>query len=194
MNILHIDSSPRTSTSISRQLSSYLVQSLAGDQVQYLDLGQQPLPPLAGADLIAIHGSTGQGTADLDTHQQLSNTLIEQLKWADTLVLGTPMHNFSTPAVLKRWIDYVARAGITFRYTENGPEGLTGIRNAYIVIATGGAPIGSAMDHLSGYLRTICGFIGVENTHIIDASGSQRDPDAILSRARGDIDQLLATA
>ena len=194
MKLLHIDSSPRRDQSMSRTLSAYLREILEPSQVTYRDLAGKAFPALAAEDLVALHGSTDDGSPELPRHRQLSDTLIDELKQADTLVLGVAMHNFSIPAVLKCWIDYVARAGHTFRYTENGPEGLTGIDTAYIVVATGGAPVGSDMDYASGYLRHICGFLGVETVHVIDASGSKRDPDAITSKGREQIDALLQQA
>lgn len=191
MNILHIDSSPRAGDSISRELAAYLSGQLKGGNVTYRDLGRETLPPLAAEDLIAIHGSMHQGTDELSEHLALSTTLIQELCDCDTLIIGLSMHNFSVPAVLKRWIDYVARAGLTFKYTENGPVGMTGIKTAFLVIASGGTPIGSNMDFASDYLSHICRFLGVEHVYVIDAAGSKREPEKIIARAKKQIDELV---
>ena len=192
MNLLKIESSPRTKDSNTRVLTEHLLETLAPTAVTERDLALQPLPPIKAEDLVALHG--GQ-QADRDSFKQqlsLSNTLIAELKSADTLIIGVAMHNFSVPAVLKQWIDSICRAGETFRYTADGPEGLTSINTAYIVVATGGTPLDSAMDFASGYVAHICKFIGVKNIHIIDASGSKRETDQILASARQQIDELIA--
>ena len=191
MNILHLDNSPRGDASLSRRLSAYLAEQLKGETHTYRDLANSPFPQLAAEDLVAIHGSTGQGTAALASHLAISDTLIAELKQADALIIGTPMHNFTIPAVLKRWIDYIGRAGLTFKYTENGPVGLTGIKTAYIILATGGAPVGGDWDFASGYLTHICKFFGVETVHVIDAGGSKREPEKIIARAKARIDELV---
>lgn len=102
------------------------------------------------------------------------------------------MYNFSVPVVLKQWIDAVARAGISFRYGENGPEGLLDIKQAYLIITSGGTPIGSGMDFASRYLEHICRFIGVHSIAIIHASGSKRSPEIIFKQAQAQINSLLA--
>jgi len=191
MNILHIDSSPRTDDSVSRTLSAYLANQLAETVYNYRDLANEPFQALRSEDLVALHGSAGTGTKALASHVALSDTLIDELLEADTLIIGAPMHNFSVPATLKRWIDYVARAGKTFRYTETGPEGLAGIETAYIVVATGGAPVGGDMDFASNYLVHICKFLGVKTVHVIDAGGSNREREQSLSKARKQIDAIL---
>ncbi|MFT6975133.1 MAG: FMN-dependent NADH-azoreductase [Bermanella sp.] len=110
----------------------------------------------------------------------------------DTLVLAAPIYNFSVPAVLKQWIDYVCRAGITFKYEATGPVGLTNIKRAFIITSSGGVPVGSPMDFASGYLEQICNFIGVQEVIHIDASGSKGDPQTIISAAKLQIDQVLS--
>ncbi|MBV1959484.1 MAG: NAD(P)H-dependent oxidoreductase, partial [Pseudomonadales bacterium] len=107
-------------------------------------------------------------------------------------VLGVAMYNFSVPAYLKQWIDYVCRAGVSFRYTENGPEGLTGVERAFIVTASGGTPIGSDMDFASRYLEHICRFLGVTEVIHIDAGGFKESANAVIEAAKQQIDALLA--
>jgi len=103
--------------------------------------------------------------------------LVEELKAADTIVIGAPIYNFNIPAALKAWIDLIARARLTFKYGENGPVGLLKNKKAYIVMASGGVPIGSAMDFASGYLQHVLAFVGITDVTIIDASQFDLDKE-----------------
>ncbi|MFL0797337.1 MAG: NAD(P)H-dependent oxidoreductase [Cellvibrionaceae bacterium] len=193
--VIRIDSSARGTSSNSNQITAYLAQQLQEQGAELLkayDLGVSPLPHLSSEELVAVHGSVDTGNEYLLERKALSDQLIAELKQADTLVLGAPMYNFGVPAVLKQWVDYIARAGETFRYTENGPQGLTGIENAYVVVATGGTPVGSDWDHVSGYLKTVLSFIGVKHVHIVDASGSKGNTEEILAAGREQVDAFLA--
>lgn len=99
-----------------------------------------------------------------------SDQLVKELQAARQLVIGVPVYNFTIPATLKAWIDLVARARETFRYTANVPEGLLKIDKAYLVAASGGVPIGSDMDFATGYLRQVLGFLGINDVTVIDAN------------------------
>jgi FMN-dependent NADH-azoreductase len=120
----------------------------------------------------------------------LSDQLIAELNWADHVVLATPMYNFGVPATLKAWIDQVCRAGITFRYTENGPEGLLAGKSADIVVTTGGAALGSPVDFVSGYLKQVFAFIGIEDVNIFGADQMNVDAQASVARAKAQIEQI----
>lgn len=192
MNVLRIDSSPRGAASNSRALTDYLVQSLAPARLTRRDVAAEPFPALAPQDLVALHGSRREDRKSLEHHMALSDRLIGELMAADTLVVGIAMHNFSIPAALKRWIDYVCRAGLTFRYTDTGPEGLTPIRSAWLMVASGGTPVGGDMDFATGYMTHICRFLGIDTVHVVDASGSKRTPEAVLRDGRAQIDALVA--
>ena len=193
MTVLKIDASARSEGSNSRALTQYFVDQL-GEHVIERDLVANPLPPMTAEDLVGVHGSSDEIRESLSEHLALSNTLIDELKSVDTLVLGVPMYNFGIPSYLKQWVDYVCRAGVSFRYTENGPEGLTGVQRAIIVTASGGTPIGSDWDFASRYLEHVLRFLGVTEIHHIDASGSKRTPELVLSEGRAQIDALLAEA
>lgn len=107
------------------------------------------------------------------THQAtlaLSNELVAELQQAEHIVIGAPIYNFSVPASLKAWIDLIARARLTFEYTAQGPKGLLKHKKAYVVLASGGVPIGSEMDFASKYLTHVLAFIGITDTVIIDSS------------------------
>ena len=190
MTILHINSSAKVNHSNTRIIGQYLVDTLA-EPVVSRDLAQQALPPISAEDLIAVHGSLDSDRASLQTQLTLSEKLIDELKNADTLVIGAPMYNFGIPASLKQWIDAICRAGVSFKYTEQGPVGLLGVKRAFIITASGGTPIGGEMDFASRYLEHICRFIGVEEVFHIDASGSKGTPEQVISQGKQQVDALL---
>ena len=126
MTILHIDTSANMETSNTRVISDYIVEKLIASglttgTIIRRDLAKQLLPQITAADLLDLHSSSETDRASLKEHVELSENLITELKSSDTLVIGVPMYNFGVPVVLKQWIDYIARAGQTFKYTEKGP-------------------------------------------------------------------------
>ncbi len=195
MTILHIDASANLNGSNSRAISRYIVDKLSAltPDISILrrDLAKDLLPQINAEDLIDLHASRELDRDSLKMHETLSTHLITELKSAQTLVIGLPVYNFGVPVVFKQWIDYIARAGQTFRYTEQGPVGLSGVNKAYVVIASGGTPIGSPMDHVSPYIKTVLGFIGVKEVHIIDAAGSKGATEKVISDAKAQVDALL---
>ena len=196
MNILHVNTSAKLQGSNSRVVSDYLAGRLTEMEVNSRiiarDLVRQPLPPLTPEDLVGVHGSHDPASRPaLAKHLELSNELISELKQAESVVFGLAMYNFSVPFYLKQWIDYVCRAGVTFRYTSQGPEGLTGVKRAFIVTASGGTDIGSAVDFASTYLEHICRFLGIESIYHINASGSKREPEQVIAEAKSQVDILI---
>jgi FMN-dependent NADH-azoreductase len=123
------------------------------------------------------------------TRLEFSDQLIVELNWADHIVLTTPMYNFGVPATLKSWIDMVCRAGVTFRYGANGAEGLLKGKRVDIVVTTGGAPLHSPVDFVSGYLRQVFAFIGIDDINIIGADQVNADAQASFARATAQIEQ-----
>ncbi|MBY8337349.1 NAD(P)H-dependent oxidoreductase [Alteriqipengyuania sp. NZ-12B] len=173
-NILHVTASIRSGESVSRKLGSKLVEKIAqGTDATIVtrDLAANDLP-LIDADRFAANLTP---PAERDEKQQaladVADALIAELQAADTLVLSLPVYNFTMPSTLKAWADLVARAGTTFRYTESGPEGLLTGKKAYVVIASGGTPIGSEIDFLTPWLRHFLGFLGIRDVEIIAADG-----------------------
>jgi FMN-dependent NADH-azoreductase len=192
MTVLHINSSARLDHSNTRIIGQYLVEVL-GEAVVSRDLAQQPLPPISAEDLVAVHGSSDSQRTSLQPQLSLSGQLIDELKSADTLVLGAPMYNFGIPASLKQWVDAICRAGVSFKYTEQGPKGLLGVKRAFIITASGGTTIGSEMDFASPYLEHICRFIGIDEVFHIDASGSKGTPEQVIAQGKQQVDVLMAT-
>ncbi|WP_299975462.1 NAD(P)H-dependent oxidoreductase [uncultured Pseudoteredinibacter sp.] len=191
MTTLHIDSSANLTGSNSRKLGQYLAAKLDKPTV-YRDLVSNPVSLPSAEDLMAFKDGTDNGNASLSNFVELSNTLINELKQADTLVIGASMYNFSVSSYLKLWIDAICVAGKTFHYTEQGPQGLCNIEKAYIITVTGGTPVGSSYDHCSSYIEQVCRFIGVKEIYHIDASGSKGSQAEVLSDGERQIDALLA--
>ena len=135
----------------------------------------------------AVVGGGAWGTA-------LSDLLIAEIQAADVLVLGVPMYNFSVPAQLKNWIDAISRAGVTFRYTEQGPEGLLKGKKAVVVQTRGGIHRNSPTDSLTPYLQTILAFLGITDVQFVYAEGLSMGPDAErdgLATAYAQIEQAV---
>jgi FMN-dependent NADH-azoreductase len=187
MNVLHLDSSPLGSASVTRQIGAAVAAELAGDagSVTYRDLAAQPIDHLDGALLAAMRpaaGSTPPTDAAVTTGLALNEELVTELFAAEAIVIGAPMYNFSVPTQLKAWIDRIAQAGRTFRYTAAGPEGLAGGRKVVIVSARGGVYAGTAyetaLDHQEAYLRGVLGFLGMTDVTVIRAEGVAMGPEA----------------
>lgn len=165
MNILHLDSSITGDQSVSRQLTSRIVESLRQSApaatIAHRDLAKNPLPHLAfTADAAAAHAAS-----------------LDEFLEADVLVVGAPMYNFGIPSQLKAWIDSIAVAGKTFRYTENGPEGLAGGKRVIVASSRGGAYSDGPMsdfDFQEAYLRTVFRFIGIDDVEFVRAEGVGR--------------------
>lgn len=168
--ILKIDSSGRNEGSLTRNLTEKITQTINKDsKIIYRDL-------ISGIPFVNENWIHANFTAsDQRTESQKaalidSDKLIHEIMQADTIVIGAPIYNFSIPAVLKAWIDMIARAGVTFKYSEGGPEGLLKNKKAIIATASGGVPIGSEYDFATNYLKHAMSFIGINDTTIIDAN------------------------
>ena len=183
MTILHIDASINGDTSASRQLTRSLVEQLKdspwGEKVVYRDLTANPLPHL--------------------TLDQFADTsVLDEFLAADTVVIGAPMYNFTLSTQLKAWIDRIMIAGRTFRYTENGPEGLAGGKRVIIALARGGfygeGSPAAALEHLETYLRGVFNFIGIE-PEFVAADGLNISPERreqAIAQALGETLRLAA--
>lgn len=171
--ILKINASGRYQGSITRQLTDAIANYLSNQQSP-LSLVDRDLAK--GLPFIDEQWIGANFTADEDRNEEhktvlaLSDTLVAELQQADHIVIGVPIYNFNVPAVLKAWIDLIARARLTFQYTENGPEGLLSNKKVYLVMASGGVPIGSEMDFASHYLKHVLGFVGLTDVTLIDAN------------------------
>ncbi|MHC8355256.1 FMN-dependent NADH-azoreductase [Pseudomonas sp. LB3P81] len=173
--VLIIESSARQQDSVSRQLTqTFITQWKAAhpnDQITVRDLAVNPVPHL---DINLLGGwmkPAGQRSDIEQVSLERSNQLTDELLAADVLVMAAPMYNFAIPSTLKAWLDHVLRAGVTFKYTDTGPQGLLSGKRAYVLTARGGIYAGSTADHQEPYLRQVMGFIGIHDVIFIHAEG-----------------------
>jgi len=140
--------------------------------------------------------STSAAARSKGQHQKLacSDRLIAELQAADVVIIGAPIYNFSVPAVLKAWIDMVARAGVTFRYGDSGPQGLLKIKKAYLAFASGGVAINSPVDFASPYLRHVLGFLGIHDVEVFGADQLGNRGDKAFEIARAAIMNSIRTS
>lgn len=193
-NILHIDASARQAGSVSRELSQHLVDALsdAETQVTKREIGLTPLP-LISETWVGANFTPEENRSDSQKQAlELSDTLIDELEAADTLVLGVPIYNFGVPAAFKAWVDLIARARKTFKYTDSGPVGLLEGKKAYVVIASGGTQSGSEIDFATPYVRHVLGFVGIHDVTIIAADQLMSTGDEKLNTARAQIAAVAA--
>ncbi len=202
MKILHIDSSILGQGSVSRLLSAEIVASFraknADAEVTYRDVASQPLGHLSHLHLAAAQGSIPEGD-QLQSDIVAGQAALDEFLAADVVVIGAPMYNFGVPSQLKAWIDRLAVAGKTFRYTEKGPEGLAGDKKVVIASSRGGVfgpgTPGAVFDHQETYLRALFGFLGVQDITFIRAEGVAMGPDAraaAIANAKTEAARLVA--
>ena len=192
--LLRIDSSARKADSISRAIGDEVYRRLkerhTDMRLAHLDLADGMAhidADWVGANFTPVEARSAEQRERLAA----SDAAVTALKQADALLLTAPVYNFSVPSVLKAWIDHVCRAGLTFRYTENGPQGLLDDKPVYLVMASGGVPFGSPVDFASGYLRQVFRFLGIEDVRLIGAEGVAANPDAARESALETLEQWL---
>ncbi|MDZ5457099.1 FMN-dependent NADH-azoreductase [Azohydromonas lata] len=187
MKVLHLDSSPLGGASATRELTASLASAYqaTGAQVTYRDLAAQPIAHLDGELLQALRPAPGAPapTGEVVARElALTEELLAEFLAADVVIVGAPMYNFSVPTQLKAWIDRIAQAGRTFRYTAEGPVGLAGGRKVVVASARGGRYAGTAyeqaMDHQEAYLRAVFGFLGITDVDVVRAEGVAMGPEA----------------
>lgn len=192
--ILRIDSSARRGDSVSREIGDEVVRRLAmrhpGARVVNLDLAAG-VPHIDGAWVAANLTPAAERSAAQRQCLAASDEAVAALQEADAMVLTAPVYNFSIPSVLKAWIDHLCRAGLTFRYTADGPQGLLADRPLYLVMASGGVPFGSPADFASDYLRQVFGFIGIRDVRLIGAERVAVDVAAARASALAALEQWL---
>jgi FMN-dependent NADH-azoreductase len=183
MKLLHLDSSVLGPHSVSRQVSAAVVERLRqahpGLEILYRDLTATPLGHLTG-----LHLAAGQGAApepSLREDLAAGQAVLDEFLAADIVVIGAPMYNFTIPSQLKAWIDRILVAGKTFKYSEQGVEGLAGGKRVIVAVSRGGyygpdTPM-ATLEHLETYLRSVLAFIGVKNPEFISADGIQVGPE-----------------
>jgi FMN-dependent NADH-azoreductase len=195
--LLQLNSSLFSGKGQSSQLADKFVAQWAasnpGSEVITRDLAAEPIPHLDAERFGAFLAKAEDRTEDQQAVAALSDRLISELRNADVIVLGVPMYNFGIPSQLKAYFDHVARAGVTFRYTENGPVGLLTGKKAYVFAARGGMYAGTARDTQSGYVRDFLSFIGIDDVEFVYAEGlsmGDASKEAALTKADSVIRQL----
>ena len=200
MNVLQLDSSILGEASVSRQLTREVVEHLRESErdieVVRRDLGKEPLSHLT-PEILATRGTAAELLSELQNREaQLDEALIEELKSADLLVIGAPLYNFTVPTGLKAWIDRIAVAGKTFRYTEKGPEGLVKGKKAVIVATSGGSYADSPVEQMHvGYVKQVLNFIGITDIEVVRAPGLAVGAEVrshSIAKAKGQIRELFA--
>jgi len=182
MNILQINASARREGANSTRVANSIVARLQAENpaatLTLRDLASEPHPVLDESALGALFTPAEKRSAEQVARVALDDKLIAELQAADVIVLGVPMYNFGVPVQLKSWIDAIARNGVTFRYTETGPQGqLTG-KTVYVALARGGRYRGTEADSQVPYLKTVLGFLGMTDVHFIYAEGLNMGPEA----------------
>ena len=196
-NVLIIESSARQQDSISRQLTQQFIShwqaAHPADRITLRDVALNPVPHLDANLLVGWMKPADQRNDDEQVSLDRSNELTDELLAADVLVMAAPMYNFAIPSTLKAWLDHVLRAGVTFKYTDTGPQGLLTGKKAYVLTARGGLYAGSTTDHQEPYLRQVMAFNGIHDVTFIHAEGMNLGGDFQekgLNQARSRISEI----
>jgi FMN-dependent NADH-azoreductase len=199
MKVLQINASARSQGANSTRLADAITARLLAQnphaEVELRDLASNPHPVLDEAALGALFTPAEQRSAEQAARVALDDALIAQVQAADVIVLGVPMYNFGVPVQLKTWLDAIARAGVTFRYTENGPEGLLKGKKVYVALARGGLYRDTPTDSQVPYLKTILAFLGMTDVEFVYAEGlnmSAEGADQAFAAAHEQISALIA--
>lgn len=197
MNILQINSSARRDASHSTRLAARLVERLreAEPEAKLTVRDLNGLPTLDEATLTALFTPADQRTPEQAARVARDDALIAEMQAADAVVLGVPMYNFGVPAPLKNWIDAISRAGVTFRYSEKGPEGLLKGKKVYVALTRGGRYRNTPSDTQVPYLKTVFAFLGLSDVQFVYAEGLALGPDAersAIASAHEQIEEALA--
>ena len=193
--ILQVNASILSNEGQSTRLANDFVASFRTDEKLIVrDLASEPVPHLDAKRFGAFLSKPEARTPEQQSVVDESNTLIAELKQADVIVLGLPMYNFGVPSTLKAYFDHIARAGVTFRYTEKGSVGLLTGKKAYVFAARGGIYEGTPRDTQTAYVRDFLAFLGITDVEFIYAEGlamGETSRSASLSKAQAHIERLV---
>jgi len=199
MNILQINASARregaNSTRVANSVVARLQSAHPTAKLSLRDLAVTPQPVLDESALGALFTPAEKRTPEQAARVAIDDALIAEVQAADVIVLGVPMYNFGVPVQLKNWIDAIARNGVTFRYTATGPEGQLKDKTVYVALARGGRYRGTEADTQVPYLKTVLGFLGMNDVRFIYAEGLNMGPEAAeqgFAEAEADLAAVLA--
>lgn len=195
--VLNIQSSLFQQQGQSSQLSAALAQQLLGDNDQLVtrDLATEPVPHLTAERFTAFLTPESERTPEQKAVVAYSDGLIDELRAADVIVLGLPMYNFGVPSTLKAYFDHIARAGVTFQYTNEGPKGLLTGKKVYVLATRGGSYQGTPADVQTGYVRLFLNFISITDVEFVYAEGlalGETQKTQALEKANAAILELAA--
>ena len=183
------------SSQLAQQFVAKWQTSLPDSQVQLRDLAAKPIAHLDAERFAAFMAEPQSRSPEQQVIVDESDQLIEELQAADVIVLGLPLYNFGIPSQLKAYFDHVARNGVTFRYTAQGPQGLLENKKVYVFAARGGLYAGTPLDTQTDYVRHMLAFLGIQDVEFVYAEGlniSADAKDAALAQAQADITRLAA--
>jgi FMN-dependent NADH-azoreductase len=194
LRVLRVDASARFEGSVTRQLADLMLREL-DERVPGLSVARRDVAAgLPFVDAAWVGANLTEPEARNAAQRQAlakSDQLVAEVMAADVLVIATPIYNFSVPASLKAWIDQVARARLTFRYTEHGPQGLLSGKKAYVLVATGGTEVGGAIDFAIPWLKFVLGFLGITDVEVIAADRGMLRGDAARQNAAEHVAKVL---
>ncbi len=195
-NVLRITTSILGEGSVSSLLMDELLVKVSAQEqftITERNFAHQAIPHLDGAWLQAISAAPDERDPKQTEKADFSDQLIAELQEADIILIALPMYNFSLPSMLKAWVDHIARAGVTFTYSETGPVGLLEGKQAYLVTAMGGLHEPGVTDFLRPYMKQIMSFVGISDVEFITADGLNMGPERKeqgLAQARAEIENL----
>ncbi|ABN78554.1 FMN-dependent NADH-azoreductase [Cereibacter sphaeroides] len=193
--ILRIDSSIKGEAAVSRRLTQRILDRLLEAHpdatVVSRDLAQG-IRQIDGPWLGSVFTAPEQRTADQQEIARTADAVMAEVKEADILVIALPVYNFGAPAQLKSWVDHIARRGESFVYTETGPVGLLTGKRAIVAFTSDGTPLGSELDHASGWLRQVLGFVGITDVDFVAADRMVFGADEAMARAEAAVAALAA--
>ncbi len=199
--LLRIDSSlfdaHGNSSQLAETIQQQLTEAFPALDVTHRSFAQQPIPHVDGAHIQALMTEPSERSAEQAAQVAFSDQLITEVKEADAIILTAPMYNFQVPSMLKAWVDHLARAGETFKYTETGPVGLIADKPVFVISTRGGLHQGQAYDTIETFMKAVLGFLGLTQVQFIYAEGLNMGDDAKaqgMSAAQQSIAALVAKA
>ena len=189
--ILRVDASMNKEASTSRSLADALIQQLSkGRDISVITRDLADGVPFIDESWIGANFTDpAERTSEQKSVLSDSDNYVSELRQANVLVMAVPVYNFGVPAAMKAWIDQIARARETFQYTERGPEGLLKLDAAYLIVTSGGTPVGTDSDYVSGYIKFLFGFLGVKNIEVIACDGLMLEGERKVEQA---LEQIAA--
>jgi len=198
LNVLMVNASGRQTDSVTRRFAKEMLDEFHNQytqvNVQDRDVATAGLPFIDEQWINANFTPEGDRSDEDKASLTDSNALVKELQQSDVILIAAPIYNFTIPASLKAWFDLIARVGLTFEYTANGPVGMLHDKKAYLVLASGGTQIGSDIDFASSYLRHILSFIGIDDVSIISAECFDQDDVQATQNIRTQISELAQRA